>query len=123
MKRPVGVTVLAIVQLIAAALLLLIAVKSLLGYGRNAGLIGATISFALAALALAMGAGLLKLKNWARILSIAYAFVVAAMRLLGILGAMATLAPVSALIRTIQLGLAILVIWYLSRADVKKAFA
>lgn len=140
MGRPVGVTILAILNFLVAALCLLGGIGMLVGGGaiataisQQAGASGAGIMAALgaglavvflicAAIAALVGWGLWTLKNWARIVTIVLLAINIGLALLGLLGTL-THFNLFALIWTVfWIAVYGLIIWYLLKADVKAAF-
>jgi hypothetical protein len=136
MERPTGITILAVLSFIAAGLTLLIALGALAGgallttmlSSMPTALVGAGViivavfCFFFAALYAVNGWGLLKLQNWARILTI----VLIALGLLSAgLGALSALAHfrIAFLIRElIVVGLDVWILLYLLKPHVKQAF-
>src|SRR5216684_2937832 len=138
MNRPVGVTILAILEFIGAVILVLLGIGSIVGMGllcaamsqsgggsAGAGgimaVIGGALSvfcFIFAAICALLGWGLWKLKNWARIIVIVLAVLGAVFALLGLLQFSAAVA-VGIVIRLAINGL---IVWYLLRPDVAAAF-
>lgn len=142
MGRPVGVTILAVLDFLGAVLCVLGGIGMMVGGGFMATLInqqgsqgagaGAGILAALgaalgvfllicAAIGVLVGWGLWKLKNWARIVTIVFA-------VLGVLGALLGLATafihfsMFVLLIAIRIAICGLIIWYLLRPDVSAAF-
>jgi len=137
MYRPVGVTILAILEFIGSGICALLGILVIVGagagllgsmtQGQGSGLgslmavIGGALSvfcFIFAALAALLGWGLWTLKNWARI-------VVIALTILGALGTLLSLLNLSsAMIVGVVIRLAIngLIIWYLLQPNVAAAF-
>jgi hypothetical protein len=143
MGRPVGVTILAILNLIGAAFciiggLLMIAgggfLATMVSQQNQAGSAGAAGFFAglgafmgifiiiIGGVGLLVGIGLLKLKEWARIISIVFAGLGAGLQLLGLVGSLSHF-NIGAVIWTLfWLAIDVLIIWYLVKPEVKAAF-
>ncbi len=140
MQRPTGVTIIAVLDFIGGAIvaiagLLVFAGGSMLsgllaganagaGSGVAAGLgaIVGVICLVFAALAIAIGIGLLKLMNWARILSV----VLAALGILNTLRSITTIfhgGSSGIVVTLVVLAFDIWVIWYMFTPGVKAAFA
>ncbi|HEY2360959.1 MAG TPA: hypothetical protein VGK36_07585 [Candidatus Angelobacter sp.] len=139
MGRPVGVTILAILNFIGAAFCLLGGIAMILGGGFIASMMsqqgagGAGILAGLGAaagvfiiimggVAALMGFGLWKLKEWARIVSIVLAGIGAALQLLGLLGTLAHFNVLAVIWGIFWLAIDALIIWYLIKPEVKAAF-
>ncbi len=143
MNRPVGVTVLAILDFIGAALCLLTGILSVVGAG--AGILGAmgqggqgaaaaggimaavaasitVFAFVGAAIAALLGWGLWKLKNWARLITIVFAVIGVLLELFALIGVFAHFNVVALIITLVPLAIYALVAWYLLRKDVAAAF-
>lgn len=122
--RPVGVSILAILDFIAAGLMALCGATFLIGVGGFAhtpriaalGTAGGIACLLLAALPALLGWGLWKLQNWARALTMVFA-------LLGILGALfGFLSPDLRLVALLPLLMNGIVAAYLMRDEVRVAF-
>lgn len=143
MARPVGVTILAILNFIGAAFCLLGGITMIAGGGFLATLIsqqnqpgsaGAAGFFAglgafmgifiiiIGGIGLLVGIGLLKLKEWARIVSIVFAGIGAALQLLGLLGSLSHFNIIAVVWSLFWIGINGLIIWYLLKPEVKAAF-
>jgi hypothetical protein len=140
MKRPAGVTIIAILGFFGAALLLVVELSICMGgamvsrmahtpMGLVAGMGGTLAGVTLlgfAALGIVTGIGLLKLQNWARILTIADAGVGLLVAGLGLLDAVAHLHMIfffGALVRrAIMVAIDVWILIYLFQPDVKQAF-
>ena len=139
MGRPTGVTVLAVLDFIGAAFCVLAGLGMMLGggfiasmisqqRGVSAGMLAAIGAAAgvfflvLGAVAILLGWGLLKLKEWARIITI----VLAGLGALGALLALATVfghfAGIAMFAVLCRLAINGLIIWYLLQPHVKVAF-
>jgi hypothetical protein len=145
MNRPTGVTIIAILYFLNAAVTIL-AGLALLGIGSVAGLaagggkagapegaaaigflvglgvVGAVICFIFAALPLATGIGLWKLKNWGRVIAIVLGVIWACFQALGLLGSLMHFEIFSMMVGLIMLGLNVWIILYLMKPHVKAAF-
>lgn len=136
MGRPTGVTVIAVLDFIGAGIAVLAALGMMLGggfvasmisqqQGAGAGVlaaIGAAAGIAFlfgAAIAILLGWGLLKLKEWARIITIVLAGLGALGALFAVLTHFFAIGMFGALCRLVINGL---IIWYLLQPHVKAAF-
>ena len=70
-----------------------------------------------------IGYGLLKLKNWARIVSIVFAVIGIVGSLPGLFSALGHVVIFTLVVNLIGIGIDALIVWYLLQPDVKKAFA
>ncbi|HET9284774.1 MAG TPA: hypothetical protein VFR24_22720 [Candidatus Angelobacter sp.] len=142
MSKPAGVIVIAILYFLGAGLLLLLGIGFVVGGGAIATMMSqqnqaggglATLMGALGAgvgifflvcgvLDALIGIGLLKLKNWARIVAIVFAAIGACFQIFGLLTSLAHFNPFSFIIGLIVLGVQALIIWYLLKPEVKAAF-
>jgi len=136
MERPTGVTVLAILSFLAGGLVLLIALGALLGGAMiasvfaslPASLVGvgaiivAVICFLFAALYAANGVGLLKLQNWARVLTIVLIILGLLSAVLGGFGALAHFRVFLLVRQLIVAGIDVWILMYLYKPHVKQAF-
>ncbi len=143
MDRPTGVTILAVLDFLGAALFLLLAAVFVLGFsllgsvagqsgdaGGEAGMavlmgLGAAagvIFFVIALISLVVGIGLWKLKNWARILTIVFSVLGVLSNLAGTAIPLLTGDPVSAVSSVIGLGVNGLILWYMFQPHVREAF-
>lgn len=143
MDRPTGVTVLAVLNFLGAALYILLGVLFMVGMGALGAVLGQSgqegsgaamgllmglgavagvvlIFFGL--IALAIGIGLWKLKNWARIITIVLSALGGLACLAGLLGGVMAAEIISIIVNVIFLGIYGLIIWYLFQAHVKQAF-
>lgn len=141
MNRPTGVTVLSILYFIFAGLLCIGAIMFFVGgafigamigsaataHGAGAAgagfgaLIGGFVGFFLligAVLHILCGAGLWKLKEWGRMLTIVLCAIGGVLAFFNIMHS-----PVTMVFGTIRIGISVLIIWYLSQPHVKAAFA
>jgi len=143
MVRPTGVTVIAILCFIGAALAGLGGIGMIVGGGfvatimnqqgqaGSAGLasmmagLGAALGIfflIIAAVDVALAIGLLNLKEWARIVTIVLTGLGAALGLLGLLGGFIHFVLFASLFRLCILAIQGLIIWYLLKPEVKAAF-
>lgn len=138
MERPAGVTVLAVLSIAFGTVVCLIGVlalgwgvlnsrSSVDSWGLNkffavGGAIIAVICFAIAALYAAIGRGLLKLKNWARIILIVFAALGLLSSPAGLMKFPTLFHPVNTLRFTVSVVIDIWVLTYLFRPHVKQAF-
>lgn len=142
MGRPVGVTILAILNFIGAAFCLLGGIGMILGGGfiatmlsqqgqGSAGAAGVLAGLGAAAgvfiiiiggVSALVGFGLWKLKGWARIVSIVLYAISGAFQLLGILGSLAHFNAFALIWGAFWVAVDAFVIWYLLKPEVKAAF-
>jgi uncharacterized membrane protein (DUF2068 family) len=143
MNRPGGVTVIAILDFIGAALCLLMGILSVVGAG--AGIMGAmgqggqgaaagggvlaviagfitVFAFVGAAISALLGWGLWKLKNWARLITIVFAVIGALFQLFGLFGVLAHFNVFALIMTLIPLAINGLIAWYLLQKNVAAAF-
>ena len=138
MERPTGVTVLAVLLMIFAAFAVFAGLSLLvLGLGggtalqmRGAstgmsammagmGALGGVFLLALAAVYVVLGVGLLKLLNWARVVTLVLGLLFAA---IGLLTAVIHFRAALLLWQLCVVAIDAWIIWYLLRPDVKQAF-
>jgi hypothetical protein len=141
MVRPAGVTVIAVLCFLGTALLAIGGILMFAGggilatflnrQGQGAGVAGFAAGFgvvlgvvflAFAAFDLFLGIGLLKLKEWARIVTIVLSAIGAAFQLLGLLGTLAHFNAFSFLLGAFWLTVNVFIIIYLLKPEVKAAF-
>jgi len=139
MGRPTGVTIIAVLDFIGAAVCVLVGLAMMLGGGFVASMlsqqqggaagvlaaIGAAAGVFLlvcAAVAVLLGWGLLKLKEWARIVTIILAGLGALGALIGLAGVMGHFAAIAVVFVLVRLAINGLIIWYLLQPHVKAAF-
>ena len=142
MGRPVGVTILAILNFIGAAFCVLGGIAMILGGGfiatmlsqqgqGSAGAAGVLAGLGAAAgvfiiiiggVCALMGFGLWKLKGWARIVSIVLWAINGVFQLLGILGTLAHFNLFALVWGAFWIAVDAFVIWYLLKPEVKAAF-
>ena len=150
MNRPLGVTLIGVLDFLGMLLQIGIGVVCLVGMsflgafitklaaqseqqlppGANitaimatAGVVIAIGFFIFALVSAVIGWGILKLKNWARIISIIYSSIGIVLFGLGILGSMLHFRPVSFMWNAGWFAVNALIIWYLLTPNVKAAFA
>jgi hypothetical protein len=143
MARPVGVTILAILDFLSAAALILAALGFMLGGGMvatilsqnsqlssqvPAGLIGSLgvgvgVGFLIgAAICALLGWGLWALKNWARIITLVLTILWILLTGLAVLLALFHFNILSIVWNGFWLAIYVLIVWYLLKPDVKRAF-
>jgi hypothetical protein len=135
MERPTGVTILAVLSFFAGGIILVIALAALAGSAVLASVLSlpaslagagaiivAVIFFLFAALHAANGVGLLKLQNWARVLSIALITLGLLSAVLGVFGALAPFRVFQLLPQLIVAGIELWILMYLYKPHVKQAF-
>jgi hypothetical protein len=143
MGRPTGVTVIAVLDFLGAGLCILVGLSMMLGAGFIANIInqqggqgsaGAAGIFAgigvvagiffliIAAIDVVLAVGLLKLKEWARIVTIVLTAIGGALGLLGLLGSFIHFSLFATIIRICVLAIQAFIIMYLLKPEVKAAF-
>ena len=143
MGRPVGVTILAILYFIGAALCLLGGIGMMLGGGvlgtivsqqggqgsagaagffAGLGAVAGVFMIIMGGVGALVGFGLWKLKGWARIVAIVLAGISAAFQLLGLLGSLAHFNLFAVVWGLFWIAIDALIIWYLLKPEVKSAF-
>jgi hypothetical protein len=137
MERPTGVTILAVLAFVSTGFLVLAALGVLLGgamvanmaarpgMGMIAGTMGAIFGVVLlcfAAIYLATGIGLIKLQNWARVLTIVLCGLGVLSNGLGVLIALVHFHVVIVLVRAIVAVIFLWIVLYLLKPHVKQAF-
>ena len=143
MGRPTGVTVIAVLGFLGAGLCILFGLSMVVGGGFLASIInrqggqgsaeatgilagiGAVfgiISLIGAAIDIVLAIGLLKLKEWARIVTIVLAAIFGALVLLGLLSSFIHFNPIATVIRICVLAIQAFIIMYLLKPEVKAAF-
>ncbi len=139
MQRPAGVTVIAIFQ-IAFGLFAILLGLTAFGLGSDAvmhrammgGAVGAVVGalgavvgiilLVLGVLYIVLGVGLLKLANWARLVTLVFAALGALLHVLRLFRDMAHLFVFHAFFSVIVTAICVLIIWYLLQPNVKQAF-
>lgn len=137
MERPIGVTILAVIGFFFGGCFVLGAVGMMLGgavlanmtrgggFGVLAGVGGAVIGIillGLAALYIIDAIGLLKVKNWARILTIILVGLSLLRAAFVLLGSLAHLNVITMFVGACFAAIDVLILVYLFKADVKQAF-
>ncbi len=141
MGRPVGVTILSILDFVGGAFCVLCGVGMIAGGGfvaatlskqtQNAGAagliasMGAALGFILiifAAVYFLLGWALLQLKDWARIVTMVFAGIGAVLQLPGLISSLTRLHMGGLLVGGVLLAIDALIFWYLLTPEVKSAF-
>lgn len=135
MARPTGVTILAILSFLGAAIAAVVALGALLGAAVLTSMMSlpkevvgigvavvAVICLAFAALYIANGIGLLKVQNWARILTIVLVILGLISAALGILSGLAHFRMLHVIREIVVAGIDVLILWYLFKPEIKSAF-
>jgi len=147
MNRPVGVTIIAILQFLGAALLVLVGIAMIVGggmigailgsaMGQNSqipggsltgimaglGIVVAAVFFVFAAISAVLGWGMWSLKNWARIITMVFSCIGLLFGGLGLIFALMRFNMFSLVFVMIRLAINGLILWYLLQPDVKAAF-
>jgi hypothetical protein len=137
--RPGGVTVLAILNFVAAAALVCLGLAIILGAGlfgtmagaheRGAmilfaglGALGAVFFFLMAIVSAAIGYGMWNLQNWSRIVSIALCCLGILAGFLGMMTGVIRFHPFFMMGSIFRMAVAAIIIWYLFQPHVKRAF-
>lgn len=141
MERPIGVTILAVLEFLTAGACILIGLLLLVGGGMMGAMAGGSdasgmmnmlgalgavagvVVIVLSAIPLLVGIGLWKLKNWARILVIVFSCLGVLSNLIGLLGGLTAGEMFSVGSSVVGLGINVLIIWYMFQPHVKQAFA
>ncbi len=136
MERPTGVTVLAVLCFIGGAFAVLgglamffvgaAGMASRPGMGMMMAGMGAFVGvflLILAALYVIVGVGLWKLLNWGRILALVLVGIGAVFAVLGLFSALIHFRIFAVVWQIIVVAIDLLIIWYLTRSDVKQAFS
>ncbi len=143
MGRPVGVTILAILYFLGALACIIGGILTIVGggiaaslanqaggqgAGAGAGVLGAlgaaagVVVLIFGALDFLLGWGMLKLKNWARIITIVLMALGIVGSLFGVIGLLAHFTVFGLLWIVVWVAIYALIIWYLVKPDVKAAF-
>ena len=143
MNRPGGVTVIAVLEFLGAVFCVLAGLAMMLGGGMLAAIIGQSgqqgsaagagilgalgaglgiFLLVLAALYFLVGWGMLKLKSWARIVTMIFAGLSILGSLFGITGFFAHFNVVALFWMVVRLAIAAWIIWYLLQPNVSAAF-
>jgi hypothetical protein len=143
MERPTGVTIIAVLQFIGAAVLVLVGIASALGMSvlgtmlgmkhavggsgaamlASAGVLVAIIMFVFASLSGLLGYGMWNLRDWARIVTMVLAGVGAIGAALGFFFALAHMNVFGLALTVIRLGINVAILWYLNLPEVSRAFS
>ena len=141
MERPTGVTILAVLEFISAGFIILLGLLLIVGMsvlgamggsGEGSGVmavlgtlgaVAGVLVMILAVIPLAVGIGLWKLKNWARIVAIVFSGLGVASNLFGVIGGVTTGEMVSLSSGVIGLGVNVLILWYMFQPHVKQPSA
>lgn len=120
LKRPTGVTVI-------AALMFLAAVSDLLlpggVYFRGIGTVRGFWVLVLSGFYIALGVGLLSLSQWARVAAMVAEIVNVALVGVALVNGLLRLRPIFLIARLLGLPLSALIIWYLLKPEIGRAFA
>lgn len=139
MERPTGVTVLAILNFLGAACMVMVGLLFMLGLGlaglgagqqsaggmaflMGLGAIAGVIFLIFAVIAIVVGIGLWRLRNWARILTIILAAISLLPLLPGLMLSMLSLEIFSMMFQLAFAGFYGWIIWYMVQPQVKRAF-
>jgi len=140
MQRPLGVTMIAVLQFLLTALMILVSLALGTGLlGRTFSLnpaepvsrflllastakMGAICSFLFTCFLAALGHGMWNLRNWARIATIIVEAAGVVGASFGLLWAITHLELSALLVTSIRLGISILILWYLNQPHVVRAF-
>ncbi len=141
MDRPAGVTVLSILNFLGAGLCVVGGVLFLVGMGlaglgahqsgagagamgmlMGMGAVAGVVFLVFAAIAIVIGIGLWKLRNWARIVTIILDILSILLMIPGLLGTVMNFAVVPLVFQLLILAFYAWVLWYMFRAHVKQAF-
>lgn len=143
MERPVGVTVLALFEFFIATLLTFLAIASGLGLGvlgailartsrlgdptagivMGTGMMVGVIIFGFAVLFAVLGFGLWNLRDWGRVATMVLCVLGALGASIGLMLALLHFRIFGVMVSSVRLSVDLLVLWYLSQAHVRKAFA
>lgn len=142
MERPTGVTILAVLSFIGAVFTALGGLALMLGMGAagaamrqsgeaagglgalllGLGAIAGVLFLILAVVYGAIGYGLWTLRSWARIVTLVFMILGAALAALGLLASLVAFELVSLFFQLIIVGIYAWIIWYLFQPHVKEAF-
>ena len=143
MQRPVGVTILAVFEFFIATLLTFLAIASALGLGVlgailartsrlgdpaagivvGTGMMVGVIILGFAALSAVLGFGLWSLRNWGRVATIVLCVLGAVGASVGFMWALLHFRIFGVMVSSVRISIDLLVVWYLSQAHVRRAFA
>jgi len=137
-ERPTGVTILAVLYFLGTAFFVLAGVAMIAGMGiagassdqagmgamlAGLGVMGAILLFCCAAIQGLLGWGMWKLKGWARLIVLIFAFIGLAFGALGMLGSLLSMDLTSMVMGTLPVAINGLIAWYMLQPHVKQAFA
>jgi len=141
MERPTGVTILAVLNFVGALLCVLGALLFFLGLGlagagakttgagtggmallMGLGAVGGVIILIFGAIAVLVGVGLWKLRNWARILTIVLTALSLLFAVLGLLTSLLHFQLFALVFRLVFVAIYALILWYMFQPHVKQAF-
>jgi hypothetical protein len=138
MERPTGVTILAVLYFLGAAVLGLVGLGFIVGGSALAAMAksggpGAAIFAAggaivglfflvIAAVDLALGIGFIKLQNWARVIAIVFTAIGLLFGLFGLLNVVMHMMVFQMVFQLLVLGLEVWIVTYLFKPEVKQAF-
>jgi hypothetical protein len=137
-ERPTGVTILAVLYFLGTAFFVMAGVAMIAGMGiagassdqagmgamlAGLGVMGAILLFCCAAIQGLLGWGMWKLKGWARLIVLIFAFIGLAFGALGMLGSLLSMDLTSIVMGTLPVAINGLIAWYLLQPHVKQAFA
>lgn len=137
MERPVGVTIIAILDFLGAFFLVIAGLFLILGLGAlgaarghaggmialaGLGAVGAAFMFVFAAVAAFVGYGLIKLQNWARIVTIVLAGLGLVFAIPSLLFLVVRFHPFAIMSLFIRVAINALILWYMLQRPVKEAF-
>ena len=138
MQRPTGVTIVAVLNFLAAAALAIFSVPFFAGHSimtrdaetaRSARVLVGMEAFVgagllvLAVLSAVIGIGLLKLRNWARILALIWFLLGLLTSVAGVFASVAPLRLLPLLREFLVVAIDVWILWYLLRPQVRQAFA
>lgn len=138
MERPVGVTVIAVLDFVGAFFLVIAGLFLMLGLGAigaasgkaggmlalaGLGAVGAVIMFVFAALVAVVGYGLIKLQNWARIVTIVITGLGLVLAIPSLLFLIVKFHPFAIMALLMRVAINALILWYMLQRHVKEAFA
>lgn len=142
MERPAGVTILALLEFLIAALLIFFALASAMGVSMLGAILSRTreigapgfalfagagflLAFFLlvpAVLFVVLGFGLWNLRNWARVITMVLAVLGVAGASIGLLWALTHLRVIGVMFSSVRLSIDLLVLWYLSQSTIRRYF-
>ena len=137
-ERPTGVTILAVLYFLCTAFFVMAGLAMIAGMGiagassdqagmgamlAGLGVMGAILLFCCAAIQGLLGWGMWKLKGWARLIVLIFAFIGLAFGALGMLGSLLSMDLTSIVMGTLPVAINGLIAWYMLQPHVKQAFA